>query len=119
MNKIYAIKLNNGNLHKNNLGEIVYFSNKYNARDYMKYNHYDGVIQPLHIDKDNKIADLEAKLAITQKALELACERLKDFEEMQDNEMGFTEMFGYTSQYDLQEIIDSYIKQAKEMGKNE
>ena len=66
--------------------------------------------------------DLEAKdqqIVILEKALELACERLKYFEEMQDNEMGFTEMFGYTSQYDLQEIIDSYMKQAKEMGKNE
>lgn len=72
MSKIYAIKLNNGNLHKNNLGEIVYFSNKNDVRAYMKYNHYDGIIQPLNIDieKDKKIADLEAKLADMKRCAE-------------------------------------------------
>lgn len=71
MSKIYAIKLDNGNLHKNNLGEIVYFSNKSDVRAYMKYNHYDGTIQPINIDleKDRKISDLEAKLAEKDKLL--------------------------------------------------
>lgn len=70
--------------------------------------------EPTKNELKQVLDDYAGKLAITQKALELACERVKYFEEMQDNEMGFTEMFGYTSQYDLQEIIDSYMKQAKE-----
>ena len=65
MSKLYAIKLNTRNLHKNNLGQIVYFTNKSDVRLYMKHNHYDGVIQELNIslEKDAKISDLEAKLA--------------------------------------------------------
>ena len=66
-----------------------------------------------------KIAQLQYQLALTEKALELACERVKYFEEMQDKEMGFSEFFGYDSDYDLQAIIEQYKEQAKEMMKSE
>ena len=76
--------------------------------------------------KENKIADLEQELselkqqlAIIEKALELACERVKYFEELQDKEMGHFELFGYDSNYDLQGIIKQYKEQAKEMLENE
>ena len=62
---------------------------------------------------------LKQQLAITEKALELACERVKYFEEMQDKEMGFYEFFGYDSDYDLKAIIEQYKEQAKEMLENE
>ena len=62
---------------------------------------------------------LKQQLAITEKALELACERVKYFEEMQDKEMGFYEFFGYDSDYDLKAIIEHYKEQAKEMLENE
>lgn len=62
---------------------------------------------------------LKQQLAISEKALELACERVKYFEEMQDREMGHFEFFGYDNEYDLQSIIEQYKQQAKEMGKNE
>lgn len=59
------------------------------------------------------------QLAIIEKALELACERVKYFEEMQDREMGHFEFFGYDIEYDLQAIIEQYKQQAKEMLENE
>lgn len=59
------------------------------------------------------------QLAIIEKALELACERVKYFEEMQDREMGHFELFGYDIEYDLQAIIEQYKQQAKEMLENE
>ena len=62
-----------------------------------------------------KYNQLKHQLAITEKALELACERVKYFEEMQDKEMGFYEFFGYDSDYDLKAIIEQYKQQAKEM----
>ena len=62
---------------------------------------------------------LKQQLAITEKALELACERVKYFEEMQDKEMGFYEFFGYDSNYDLKAIIEQYKQQVKEMLENE
>ena len=62
---------------------------------------------------------MKEQLAITEKALELACERVKYFEEMQDKEMGFYEFFGYDNEYDLQAIIEQYKQQAKEMLGNE
>ena len=62
---------------------------------------------------------LKQQLAITEKALELACERVKYFEEMQDKEMGFYEFFGYDSDYDLKAIIEQYKQQAKEILENE
>ena len=64
-------------------------------------------------------SQLKQQLAITEKALELACERVKYFEEMQDKEMGFYEFFGYDSDYDLKAIIEQYKQQAKEMLENE
>ena len=70
-------------------------------------------------DKDRKINEIQSQLALTEKALELACERVKYFEEMQDKEMGFSEFFGYDSDYDLQAIIEQYKEQAKEMMKSE
>ena len=69
--------------------------------------------------QENRIAELKKQLAITEKALELACERVKYFEEMQDREMGFDDFFGYESNYDLQAIIEQYKQQAKEMLENE
>ena len=66
-----------------------------------------------------KYNQLKHQLAITEKALELACERVKYFEEMQDKEMGFYEFFGYDSDYDLKAIIEQYKQQAKEMLENE
>lgn len=62
---------------------------------------------------------LTERLAVVEKALELACERVKYFEEMQDKEMGFSEFFGYDSNYDLQAIIEQYKEYAKEMLKDE
>ena len=55
---------------------------------------------------------LKQQLSISEKALELACERVKYFEEMQDKEMGFYEFFGYDSDYDLKAIIEQYKQQA-------
>ena len=66
-----------------------------------------------------KYNQLKHQLAIIEKALELACERVKYFEEMQDKEMGFYEFFGYDSNYDLKAIIGQYKQQAKEMLENE
>ena len=70
--------------------------------------------------KGNRNYDqLKQQLAISEKALELACERVKYFEEMQDKEMGFYEFFGYDSDYDLKAIIEQYKQQAKEILDNE
>ena len=68
---------------------------------------------------ENENQQLKQQLAITEKALELACERVKYFEEMQDKEMGFYEFFGYDSDYDLKAIIEQYKEQVKEMLENE
>ena len=68
---------------------------------------------------ENENQQLKQQLAITEKALELACERVKYFEEMQDKEMGFYEFFGYDSDYDLKAIIEQYKEQAKEILENE
>ena len=83
---------------------------------------YYNAIQELHEaldDKDQQITDLQHQQEVIQKALELACERVKYFEEMQDKEMGFYEFFGYDSDYDLKAIIEQYKQQAKEMLENE
>lgn len=68
---------------------------------------------------DSKCGIVLERLELTEKALELACERVKYFEEMQDKEMGFSEFFGYDSNYDLQAIIEQYKEYAKEMLKDE
>ncbi len=78
-----------------------------------------NLIKDYSEEKDQQINDLQKQLAITEKALELACERVKYFEEMQDKEMGFYEFFGYDSDYDLKAIIEQYKQQAKEMLENE
>ena len=67
-----------------------------------------------HYTNEQLIEDLQKQLAITKKALELACERVKYFEEMQDREMGFFEFFGYDNEYDLQSIIEQYKQQAND-----
>ena len=69
--------------------------------------------------QEKRIAELKKQLAITEKALELACEKVKYFEEIQDKEMGHFELFGYDNEYDLQVIIEQYKQQAKEMLENE
>ena len=68
---------------------------------------------------ENENQQLRQQLATAEKALELACERVKYFEEMQDKEMGFYEFFGYDSDYDLKAIIEQYKQQAKEILENE
>ena len=78
-----------------------------------------NLIKEFAEEKDQQITDLQSQLTITEKALELACERVKYFEEMQDKEMGFYEFFGYDSDYDLKAIIEQYKQQAKEMLENE
>ena len=76
------------------------------------------------VEEDKEIADntiemYAEKCKVLEKALELACERVKYFEEMQDKEMGHFEFFGYDNEYDLQAIIEQYKQQAKEMLENE
>ena len=68
---------------------------------------------------DNTIERYAEKCKVLEKALELACERVKYFEEIQDKEMGYFELFGYDNEYDLQAIIERYKQQAKEMLENE
>lgn len=70
-------------------------------------------------EKEKEVKELQEQLALTERALKLACERVKYFEEMQDNEMGFYDFFGYESNYDLQAIIEQYKNQAKEIIKND
>lgn len=87
--------------------------------------HYDALVEENNtfLMENSKMAgeikDLQSQLAITEKALELACERVKYFEELQDKEMGHFEFFGYDNEYDLQAIIEQYKQQAKEMLENE
>lgn len=69
--------------------------------------------------KDKQIADLQHKLEVSEIATKLACERVKYFEEMQDREMGFEDLFGYESHYDLQGIIEKYKEQAEKEIKGE
>lgn len=78
------------------------------------YEYCKPLIDDLKI-KDKQIANLHHRLKVAEKALELACERVKYFEEMQDKEMGFYEFFGYDSDYDLKAIIEQYKQQAKEI----
>ena len=67
---------------------------------------------------DTEIAEQIVKLneenKVLKKALEMACERVKYFEEMQDKEMGHFEIFGYDTNYDLKALVDDFIEQAKE-----
>ena len=89
--------------------------NKRTYEDYMKadcvpdgYN--EAVTQ--YIFGQSTVDMLLDKMEGLEKALELACERVKYFEEMQDKEMGFFKLFGYDSDYDLQMIIKKYKEQA-------
>ena len=96
----------------NNREELTTFDG-FNLDDFMQ------IICKLLNQQDKENQQLKQQLAITEKALELACERVKYFEEMQDKEMGFYEFFGYDSDYDLKAIIEQYKQQAKEMLENE
>lgn len=96
----------------NNREELTTFDG-FNLDDFMQ------IICKLLNQQDKENQQLKQQLVITEKALELACERVKYFEEMQDKEMGFYEFFGYDSNYDLQAIIEQYKEQAKEMLENE
>ena len=78
----------------------------------------DNYLQKI-AELEQELAELKQKAIVLEKALELACERVKYFEEMQDREMGHFELFGYDSNYDLQAIIEQYKQQAKEMLENE
>lgn len=48
---------------------------------------------------------------VLRKALELACEDVKNYEQMQDREYGF---FDYDIDYDVDAMVKDYIQQAKE-----
>ena len=79
---------------------------------------FNGYIEDV-INKafENELVDLQHRLEVAEKALELACERVKYFEDLQDRETGFIN-------YDLQGIIEQYKEQAKQRlveieGKNE
>ena len=61
----------------------------------------------------------DEEIKILKKALELACERIKYFEQQQDIEMGHRELFGYDIDYDVNAIVENYINDAKEMLKDE
>ena len=68
---------------------------------------YYNAIQELHEglnDKDQQITDLQKQLAITEKALELACEHIKEDLKCDDTE---------------NEIYNYFKTQAKEMLENE
>lgn len=69
--------------------------------------------------KDKQIADLQHRLEVAEKALELACGGLKYFKEMLDREMGLNDFFGYEINYDLQGIIEQYKGQAEKEVKGE
>lgn len=69
--------------------------------------------------KNQTIADLQHRLEVAEKALELACDGLKYFKEMLDREMGLNDFFGYEITYDLQGIIEQYKKQAEKEVKGE
>lgn len=68
---------------------------------------------------EQELAELKHKLKVSEIATKLACERVKYFEEMQDREMGFEDLFGYESNYDLQGIIEQYKEQAEKEVKGE
>ena len=68
---------------------------------------------------EQELADLQHRLKVAEIATKLACERVKNFEEMQDREMGFEDFFGYESNYDLQSIIEQYKEQAEKEVKGE
>ena len=74
------------------------------------YEEYKGETDITEEEKDEKIADLEAKLSLTEKALELACKELHCELENPDNEL-------YTKSSD--EYIEYFKTKAKEIGNNE
>ena len=64
-----------------------------------------NLIKEFAEEKDQQITDLQKQLAITEKALELACETLQDINfKLYNTEMNF---------------VDFFKQQAKEMLKNE
>lgn len=72
--------------------------------------HTDDIVELLD-EKDQQISDLEHKLEVAEKALELACK-----EELR--EIGvYTEDYG--SEQKLSQLIEDYKQQAKEMIKND
>lgn len=75
----------------------------------------ESIVSYLEYENQNFIE----QLIIVERALELACERVKYFEEMQDKEMGYFELFGCDSNYNLQSIIEQYKQQAMEILNNE
>lgn len=83
--------------------------------------HYDALIEENNtfLMENSKMAgeikDLQSQLAITEKALELACERIKYFKQQQDLEMGVIEFFEHEIDYDVNAIVEDFIKQVKEM----
>ena len=85
------------------------------TRDYVKY--HGNKIGLLLNEDDKIIIKLQQENEVLKKALELACERVKYFEEMQDKEMGHYEIFGYDTNYDLKALVDDFIEQAKESMK--
>lgn len=81
----------------------------------------DRLARRLLKEKDDEIAEFKdkvEKVETLEKALELACERIKYFEQQQDIEMGHRELFGYDIDYDVSAIVENYINDATEMLKN-
>ncbi len=70
-----------------------------------------NLIKEFAEEKDQQITDLQKQLAITEKALELACE-----EELREFGV-YTEDYG--SEQKLFQLIEDYKQQAKEMLENE
>lgn len=116
MSKAYVIKNKEGEYLSNK--PYIFTKQLLKARLYINKTNVD---KEIHRFKDCTIVpiticecDLEEENRVLKKALELACERVKYFEEMQDKEMGHFEIFGHDIEYDLQAIIEEYIQQAKE-----
>lgn len=70
-------------------------------------------------DRDQTIANLQHRLDVAERALELACDGVKYFKEMLDREMGINDFFGHEIAHDLQGIIEQYKKQAEKEVKGE
>lgn len=64
----------------------------------------------------NDTLDAMNEKLVLEKALELACEDVKYYEQMRDKECGF---FDYDIDYDIRAMVEDYIQQAKESLKND
>lgn len=65
---------------------------------------------------ENDTLDAMNKKLVLEKALKLACEDVKYYEQMRDREYGF---FDYDIDYDIRAMVENYIQQARESLKND